>query len=809
MNERFGFTTEYDDRISVDDILAEYEQHNAAEEERRREELLNAYLNAADELLAQPEIERDEEGVRVYKPQGKIARMQEEAMNLSYDDEDEAEAFEDDEPYEDEEVYEEEVDQRFYMGEERETGDYEDRELDTSADDDYEAPSYSEESEHWAAEADYGKKKSRKQKKQEKLAKKYAKKNKKKALNVPNDEQYRYEYSEGFEDMYTASSEYAPERDYDFAEPDNAGIKEEDTFPSFKEYVLGLVISVLFRFKGVGLGEGRSIDEMNEDLGKELSPMAGSRYYGSYVHSMRLRVRIAVILLIFMLWLTSGLALPGSLKMPEVKAAMLMAMQFTILLLGLDSFSNAFVKIIRGRFGVDFMASVACIITGIDALGVAKGLFGTAHVPLCLLSSMSFVGVMISGLLSARSLRKAMRVPAIGKQCFAVTGEIGIKGKDNDITLLKSVRSSKGFVRRAEEMPMDEEVFTKATPFLLLFSLLLSIIACFANDNFENFMQCFSSVLVAAVPICALLGFALPYFVGTNRIFSSGASIAGWSGVCDIGQSKNLIITDRDIFPESAIEIENIRVFADEKPQRIIAYAGTMVTASGSCISTSFAKLMEKHKCTMCHVEDFQFLSGGGMKGIIDGHVVLCGSTDLMRLMNVKLPFRLVGKTSVLLAIDGVLFGIFTMKYEAKPQVRNALVNLMKSNRHPIFASRDFNITPELIKNSFDVATDGYDFPPYMERFSMTETSNEESNNIAAVVCLEGLGPLAHMADTGRSIYVATRINVYISLMAAILGMLLVFIKLLISGSIGIGFLIAFALLWAVPVLVISVFLRF
>ena len=197
------------------------------------------------------------------------------------------------------------------------------------------------------------------------------------------------------------------------------------------------------------------------------------------------------------------------------------------------------------------------------------------------------------------------------------------------------------------------------------------------------------------------------------------------------------------------------------------------------------------------------------MKGIIDGHVILCGSTDLMRLMNVKLPFRLVTKSSVLLAIDGILYGIFTMKYEAKPQVRTALVNLMKSNRHPIFAVRDFNITPELIKNSFDVATDGYDFPPYMERFDMTETNNEESSNIAGVVCLEGLGPLSHMADTGRSIYVATRLNVYISLLAAILGMLLVFVKLVVSGSIGIGFLLAFALLWAVPVVVISIYLRF
>ena len=55
------------------------------------------------------------------------------------------------------------------MGEDRETGGYEERELDTSADDEYEAPSYNESAEHWDADEDYGKKKSRKQKKQDRV----------------------------------------------------------------------------------------------------------------------------------------------------------------------------------------------------------------------------------------------------------------------------------------------------------------------------------------------------------------------------------------------------------------------------------------------------------------------------------------------------------------------------------------------------------------------------------------------------------------------------------------------------------------
>jgi hypothetical protein len=69
--------------------------------------------------------------------------------------------------------------------------------------------------------------------------------------------------------------------------------------------------------------------------------------------------------------------------------------------------------------------------------------------PLCAISSASVVGLLLASYLSARGLRKATRVPAIGKHFFAVTAENTLE-KDQ-ITLLKSLRSVHGFVRRTEE----------------------------------------------------------------------------------------------------------------------------------------------------------------------------------------------------------------------------------------------------------------------------------------------------------------------------------------------------------------------
>ena len=113
-----------------------------------------------------------------------------------------------------------------------------------------------------------------------------------------------------------------------------------------------------------------------------------------------------------------------------------------------------------------------------------------------------------------------------------------------------------------EESPLDESVYRKLAPLIFLAALVLSVFITIVKRSPSNILYIFSSVFCPAVPFSALLSFALPFFIGSQRIFSSGAAVAGWSGVSDIGQSKNLIVTDRDLFPAENIEIENVRIFA-------------------------------------------------------------------------------------------------------------------------------------------------------------------------------------------------------------------------------------------------------
>ena len=631
----------------------------------------------------------------------------------------------------------------------------------------------------------------------------------KETLRSPEELAEDEEFAASFRDYGATPADYADAGDYDTEREINEAAEfnsKEDFFPSsFKEYLFSIATSLLYKLRG-GASGAATVQEDDEDLGPEVPAKAASDYYGSFIRPMRLRLRICLILLVFMGWLTLDLPVTGLLNDYRVAGLLCMGMQFALMLLCLDVVTNGVMSAFRGKPGVETLAVLSCLLTTADALLTALTDFAGAHMPLCFFSALSMAGISTANLFNCRGLRKAMRVPAIGLNAYAVSGETALK--KGEITLLKSLRSSKGFVRRAEEAAPDEELYRKLSLPMMGLAVFFTLIIAIVKKNYTDLAYILSAVFCPAVPVTALLCFALPFFIGSVRIFSSGAGIAGWSGLCDIGQSKNLIVTDRDLFPEGTVELESVRIFADARPERIIAYAGSMLTASGCGVASCFNELMEKNGCSLRKIEDFQILPGGGMKGVIDSSVILCGSSDLMQLMNVRVPFRLVGRSSVLLAVDGVLYGIFNMKYTADPKVRKALVGLMRSNRHPIFALRDFNVTPEMLRGCFDVATDGYDFPPYVERFRLSEAEPSEDSKVAAVVCREGLGPLTHMADTGRSMYVTVRLNMLLNMLCALGGMLTVFIKLVGAGSLAPGFLFWFMVLWAVPVIILSFVLK-
>ena len=129
---------------------------------------------------------------------------------------------------------------------------------------------------------------------------------------------------------------------------------------------------------------------------------------------------------------------------------------------------------------------------------------------------------------------------------------------------------------------------------------------------------------------------------------------------------------------------------------------------------------MSRNGCAMRRVEDFCCHEGGGLTALIAGEEVLCGSAGFMRLMGVMVPQKLADKSAVFLAVNGVLSGIFNIEYTPVKSVERALFGCLRTRRAPIFAVRDFLVTPMMLHRKYRVPAEGFDFPLFAVRYAVS-----------------------------------------------------------------------------------------
>ena len=135
------------------------------------------------------------------------------------------------------------------------------------------------------------------------------------------------------DDRYAApDSESAPRRDY--GEARRAGP------------VLGFLAALGLRLRrDRAAGEAVTIEDA-EEFSEELPPKKAAKYYAGSVNSLRVRVRLALIPMLALLWVTLGLPSFGSLGTGlRVTSLACLVLQLAIVMLGLDVFTAGVMRL--------------------------------------------------------------------------------------------------------------------------------------------------------------------------------------------------------------------------------------------------------------------------------------------------------------------------------------------------------------------------------------------------------------------------------------------------------------------------------
>lgn len=219
------------------------------------------------------------------------------------------------------------------------------------------------------------------------------------------------------------------------------------------------------------------------------------------------------------------------------------------------------------------------------------------------------------------------------------------------------------------------------------------------------------AVLIIACP-CAL-GLATPMsiMVGTGRGAMAGVLIKN-AEVLETMEKVDILIVDKTgTLTEGkprVVTIETQDEFGQDELLRLVA---SLEQASEHPLGEAIVKGAQEKDLDFMPVEDFESITGKGVKGRVDGKVVAIGNRRLLKALNIDPEnysemagsLRQKGETVMFVAVDGKIAGLLGVADPIKDTTLEAIKALQKENIRVVMLTGDNRTTAEAVAKKLNI----------------------------------------------------------------------------------------------------------
>ncbi len=519
--------------------------------------------------------------------------------------------------------------------------------------------------------------------------------------------------------------------------------------------------------------------------------------------SRRLLPTFVIVGLMAVLTVLAGAELlPGFLKDRDLTVILLIAMQVAVMVLGMDMLTRGILELIDLKPGMKTLVLAANLSALVDAAMMLAGKNRSGELPYCAAAALIMAFDMWGTLCRRCGFRDTLHAMRLASVPTVVTAEESLV--EDEIVLTKKPGSARGFLGKCVQEDASERLYKAVTLWYLVLVVILAVAAAYLSGT-NAVAHCIACLCCAAATLTGALTFGRPFSKIAKKLNNNGAALAGWSGAQDMLRADGMVVRDLDVFPENTIIMNGMKVLSGALVEKVIAYTGSVILATGSGLKRIFGEMMRQYAAPLYHVEDFNCGTEGGVSAFIHSEQVLVGSSAYMNLMGIRVPSSVDVSSAVYTAINHELCGIFIVNYTPVETVQNALYRLETGKLQPIFAVRDFNIHPAMLIQKFRLTEGSVPFLPVETRYELS-IERESENQPAALLSREGLWHYSEAARCGRRLVRTVRRALAMTAAGSVLGVLVAFLSCARGsfGAVSPAKLMAAMLLWAFAVLMIA-----
>jgi len=213
------------------------------------------------------------------------------------------------------------------------------------------------------------------------------------------------------------------------------------------------------------------------------------------------------------------------------------------------------------------------------------------------------------------------------------------------------------------------------------------------------------SVLIIACP-CAL-GLATPIsiMVATGRGAQAGVLVRNAAALERLAAVDTLIADKTGTLTEGKPALTGVEASSGFAPDEVLRLAASLEAGSEHPLAAAILRGAEQKSLKPAKVEDFEAVTGQGVKGRIGGRVARLGNARLMESFGIQVgPLaqaadarRKQGETIMYLAVDGKLAGLVAVTDPIKPSAAEAIAKLHSLGLKIIMATGDNETTAKAV----------------------------------------------------------------------------------------------------------------
>ncbi|WP_417690859.1 heavy metal translocating P-type ATPase [Roseibium sp.] len=213
------------------------------------------------------------------------------------------------------------------------------------------------------------------------------------------------------------------------------------------------------------------------------------------------------------------------------------------------------------------------------------------------------------------------------------------------------------------------------------------------------------SVLIIACP-CAL-GLATPMSImtATGRGARAGVLIKDAAALERFAAVDTLVVDKTGTLTEGCPELTDVVTVSGQNEARILGLAASLEAASEHPLAEAVVSGAKTRGVELSKVEDFEALTGKGVRGRVGVQSVALGNATLMRDLGIDASalegaaddLAQAGKTAMYLAVDGQMAGVVAVQDRIKETAVEVIRELQKSGIRMVMATGDTQRTAQVV----------------------------------------------------------------------------------------------------------------